>query len=165
MPLRTCAEELYAQHFPNLEPYYFTRRIHSAYDFLGNYFRAPLTICTACFGRIVAHKLSFTRVRPWYSLPVECIKLIPYYSRVTSILLSRFMLNLRQTSETSGGSDGPSPSRLTANATAIGFRIPQSVIGNLSESFAEEAEIDYGPDNEVPSTSSPFNDKDPLPGE
>lgn len=75
------------------------------------------------------------------------------------------MLNLRQTSETSEGSDGPSPSRFTANSTAIGFRIPQSVIGNLAESFAEEAEIDYGPGNEVPSTSSPFNDKGTLPGE
>ncbi len=75
------------------------------------------------------------------------------------------MLNLRQTSETSEGSDGPSPSRFTSNATAIGFRIPQSAIGNLAESFAEEAEIDYGLDNEVPSTSSPSNDKGTLPGE
>lgn len=69
------------------------------------------------------------------------------------ILTSRFMLNLRKTSEcdedtvydAAGG-------HLTSNKSTLGFRIPQSVIGNLGESFADEPQVDVESNEAVAAT-------------
>ena len=61
------------------------------------------------------------------------------------ILTSRFMLNLRQASECDDDavSDVVDPGRhLTSDKSTLGFRIPQSVTGDLGESFVDEPEVD-----------------------
>ncbi|KAI0092091.1 hypothetical protein BDY19DRAFT_1046209 [Irpex rosettiformis] len=68
------------------------------------------------------------------------------------ILISRFMLNLRRATE-SGNDTLPGSTATSVGMTAISFRVPHSVIGNLGETFVEtradmefSSEIFLGPD-------------------
>lgn len=54
---------------------------------------------------------------------------------VTAVLISRFLLNLRQVNEDSAGGASVNFSQFSAPA----FRIPESIIGNLGE------ELEHGP--------------------
>lgn len=54
---------------------------------------------------------------------------------VTAVLISRFLLNLRQVNEDSAGGASVNVSQFSAPA----FRIPESIIGNLGE------ELEHGP--------------------
>lgn len=78
------------------------------------------------------------------------------YNSLTPILISRFLLNLRQLgtsevedSEHSGHRDSPSQHMSTVN-----FRLPDSIVGNMGEPLEHGVDIEEGEDDSALSPRS-----------
>ena len=75
------------------------------------------------------------------------------------ILMSRFMLNLRQASECDDDTiSDAARGYLTSDKSTLGFRVPQSVIGNLGEGFVDEIEVGVESNNEAIAATPSFTE-------
>lgn len=73
--------------------------------------------------------------------------MFPY--RMTSVLISRFLLNLRQV----GHSSGDLSNVRTSHIATLRFRIPETIVGNLGESLHVEDDVESSEDQEYDDSS------------